>query len=361
MPPRQRARTPETPTNEQLAQNLHQLTQTMDTLSEALLHNNHPVPPPQPAGHRDIGRLVSSHRPPTFAGEEDPVVLEEWVRTFGKIFSVVGCPEERRVELATFYFSHEADLWWVHESPACLEEPGFDWFSLKDRMRERFYPAYVRAVMYEEFLHLQQGSSSVVEYHKKFLELAKVEKFVAGLNYGARKALTVSSPSSLKEAYLSAADLYRVQQLQRGSYELARKRTESGGSSNFKRPKPSFQAKNTLPPTQGSNKVEHGNQVKTFACRIFGKVHAGQSCNGFVSRCFRCGEKGHKIAECPQQVNQRAVPRIRRSSMKGSSSRGASGARPLRRVFLMGRSQAEAEGLVEEELAGNPFLAYPCL
>ncbi|XP_019150565.1 PREDICTED: uncharacterized protein LOC109147361 [Ipomoea nil] len=184
MPPRQRARTPETPTNEQLAQNLHQLTQTMQTL------------------------------------------------------------KERRVKLATFYFSHEADLWWIHEGPACLEEPGFDWTALKDRMRERFYPAHVRAAMYEEFLHLQQGSSSVVEYHKRFLELArfgrilvptelaKAEKFVAGLNYEARKALTVSRPSSLKEAYLSAANLYRVQQLQRGSYEFARKRTESGGSSN---------------------------------------------------------------------------------------------------------------------------------
>ncbi|XP_019172010.1 PREDICTED: uncharacterized protein LOC109167451 [Ipomoea nil] len=235
----------------------------MQTLSEALLHNNHPVPPPQPAGHRDIGRLVSSHRPLTFAGEEDPVVLEEWVRTFDKIFFVVGCPEERRVELATFYFNHEADLWWVHEGPACLEEPGFDWTALKDRMRERFYPAHVRAAMYEEFLHLQQGSLSVVEYHKKFLELARfarmlvptelaqVERFVAGLNYEARKALTVSRPSSLKEAYLSTVDLYRVQQLQRGSYELARKRTEGGGSSNFKRPRPKFQAKNAPSPTQG--------------------------------------------------------------------------------------------------------------
>ncbi|XP_019171422.1 PREDICTED: uncharacterized protein LOC109166977 [Ipomoea nil] len=351
-PPRQRARTSETPTNEQLAQNLQQLTQTMQTLSEALLHNNNPAPPPQPTRHRDIGRLGSGHRPPTFTGEEDPVVLEEWVRTFDKIFSIVGCPEERRVELASFYFSHEADLWWMHEGPACLEEPDFDWTALKDRMRERFYPAHVRAAMYKEFLHLQQGSSLVVEYHKRFLELArfarllvptelaKVEKFVAGLNYEARKALTVSKPRSLKEAYLSAADLYRVQQLQRGSYELARKRTESGGSSNFKRPKQNFQAKNAPSPTQGPPRTESGSQAKRFACLKCGKEHAGQDCNGFAFRCFRCGERGHKIAECPQQANQRALPP---SSGPGgasgeSSSRGAAGARPSGRVFVKGRS-----------------------
>ncbi|XP_019157549.1 PREDICTED: uncharacterized protein LOC109154137 [Ipomoea nil] len=216
-PPRYRARTPDTPTNEQLAQNLQHLTQTM--------HNNNNPPPPL-AGNRDVGRQVSSHRPPVFAGEEDPILLEEWIRALDKIFAVVGCPENRHVELARFYFSHEADLWWVHEGPACLEEPGFDWSALKDKLWERFYPAHVRAAMYEEFLHLKQGTLSVVEYHKRFLELArfarvlvpteaaKVDKFVAGLSYEARKALTVSKPMTFNEAYLSAADLYRVQQLQ---------------------------------------------------------------------------------------------------------------------------------------------------
>ncbi|XP_019198922.1 PREDICTED: uncharacterized protein LOC109192680 [Ipomoea nil] len=293
----------------------------MQTLSEALLHNNHPVPPPQPAGHRDIGRLMSGHRPPTFAGEEDPIVLEEW----------------RSGE-----WSLQADLWWIHEGPACLEEPGFYWTALKDRMRERFYPAHVRAAIYEEFLHLQQGSSSMVEYHKKFLELArfarmlvptelaKAKKFVAGLNYEARKALTVSRPRSLKEAYLSAADLYRVQQLQRGSYELARKRTKSGGSSNFKRPKQNFQAKNAPPPSQGPTRAEPRSQAWTFPCRRCGKEHAGKDCHGQAFRCFRCGDRGHKIAECPQQANQRALPPSTGSggASGGSSSRGAAGARP---------------------------------
>ncbi|XP_019179008.1 PREDICTED: DNA-binding protein HEXBP-like [Ipomoea nil] len=173
----------------------------------------------------------------------------------------------------------------------------------------------------------------------------------------------MSRPSSLKDAYVSAADLYRVQQLQRGSYELARKRTESGGSSTYKKPRPSFQAKNASSPTQGPNRMEQGNQAKAFPCRRCGKVHAGQDCNGFAFRCFRCGDKGHKTTECPQQANQRALPPPPGAggAVGGSSSRGAAGAKPSGRVFVMGRSQAETEGLVEEELAGNPFLAYPCL
>ncbi|XP_019190743.1 PREDICTED: uncharacterized protein LOC109185215 [Ipomoea nil] len=259
-PLRHRARTPVAPTNEHL-------TQTMQMLSNALLHNNN-NPPPPPVGHRDVVRLVSGHTPPVFSGEEDPVLLEEWIRSLDKIFVVVGCPEDRRVELATFYFSHEADLWCVHEGPACLGELGFDWLALNDKLREMFYPSHVRAAMYEEFLHLQQGTSTVVEYHKRFLELArfarmlvptelaKVEKFVAGLNYEARKTLTVSKPRTLNEAYVSVADLYRVQQLQRGSNELARKRSEGSGPQGFKRSRQDFRARPASSQSQGSARTE---------------------------------------------------------------------------------------------------------
>ncbi|XP_019179719.1 PREDICTED: uncharacterized protein LOC109174932 [Ipomoea nil] len=287
--PRHRARTPETPTNEQVAQNLQHLTQTMQTLSEALLHNNNPVPPPPPGGNRDH-RLVSGHRPPVFAGEEDPVILEEWIQSLDMIIAIVGCLEDRRVELASFYFSHEADLW----------------SALKDRMRERFYPSHVRAALYEEFLNLQQGLSSMVEYHKSFLELAhfagmlvptelaKVEKFVAGLNYEARKALIVSKPRTLKETYLSVADLYRVQQLQRGSFEFAKKINEGSGSYSFKKPIQDFRARPAPSPPQGSTRVESGAQERTFACKRYGKDHVGKDCYGLALRYFKCGERGHK-------------------------------------------------------------------
>ncbi|XP_019177578.1 PREDICTED: uncharacterized protein LOC109172806 [Ipomoea nil] len=216
-PLRNRARTPETLVNDPLAQNLQQLTLIAQTLRNVILNNNNS--PPLNENH-DAACQVSSHRPPTFAGEEDPTTLEEWIRTFDKIFEVVGCPEERRVELATFYFEHEADLWWFHESPAFRQEPGFNWETLKTKLRESFYPAHVRSAMYEEFLHLKQGLATVVEYHKRFLELTrlaqmlvpteatKVDKFVAGLNFDARKALTVSKPRTLNEAYASAANLY---------------------------------------------------------------------------------------------------------------------------------------------------------
>ncbi|MEQ5154431.1 retrotransposon gag family protein, partial [Providencia rettgeri] len=148
-------------------------------------------------------RRVAGHHPPFYAGEEDPAVHEEWIRAFDKILQAVECPPGRQVEMASFYLKEEADLWWVHGGPVMRQEPGFGWETFKDRLRARFYPAHVKAAMQEEFLHLKQGSRTVQEYHRHFLELARfaptlapteetrIERFVAGLNLDTRMALVV--------------------------------------------------------------------------------------------------------------------------------------------------------------------------
>jgi len=38
--------------------------------------------------------------------------LEEWVRGMEKIFTVIEGPEEKKVDIATFYLIGEADIWW---------------------------------------------------------------------------------------------------------------------------------------------------------------------------------------------------------------------------------------------------------
>ncbi|XP_019171986.1 PREDICTED: uncharacterized protein LOC109167426 [Ipomoea nil] len=221
-PTRSQSKTPEPSAHESLIQNLQQLAQVAQTLSNAILHNNNRPPPPPTNGDSEVDHQFSKHQPPIFSGEEDPTILEEWIRTFDKIFEAVECPEKRHVEVASFYFGHEADLWWLHEGPAYKQEPGFNWESLKVRLRERFCPAHIRAAMYEEFLHLKQGTATVTEYHKQFLKLArltpeqvptestKIEKFVTGLNFESRKALILHKPKTLEEAYTKAAKLQQI-------------------------------------------------------------------------------------------------------------------------------------------------------
>ncbi|XP_019172818.1 PREDICTED: uncharacterized protein LOC109168232 [Ipomoea nil] len=212
-PTRKHATAPGLSTCESLIQNLQHLAQVAQTLSNMILQ------PPPPSRNSEVSHQISEHRPPTFSGDEDPIILEEWIRSFDKIFEAVECLEDHRIETASFYFKHEADLWWVHEGPNYKQRPGFNWEALKAQLRERFYPSHIRASMYKEFLHLKQGTNPVTEYYQQFLKLArhtpelvptestKIERFMTGLNLKSQKALILRKPKTLEEAYAKASQL----------------------------------------------------------------------------------------------------------------------------------------------------------
>ena len=46
-----------------------------------------------------------------YDGHYDAVVLEEWVKGMEKIFIVVEGPEEKKVNIRTYYLTGEADIW----------------------------------------------------------------------------------------------------------------------------------------------------------------------------------------------------------------------------------------------------------
>lgn len=231
MPPRGRVGNQGTSVNEQLVQNLQQLTQLTEVIGNALLNNNN-------RNGQDAAWLVAGRHPPNFLGQEDPLLLEDWIRAFDKIFEAVDCPLERRVEIAAYYLQQEADNWWATEGPVFRQELGFGWNAFKDKMRDRFYPEHVKSAKYEEFLHLKQGGMTVQEYHSQFLELArfapmlvpdepsKARKFVNGLNYETQKAVCVFSCQTLSEAYNRAAKHFCVQQIQRGTHDPSKRKVE---------------------------------------------------------------------------------------------------------------------------------------
>ena len=54
----------------------------------------------QPPVHTDYLALALPHKPPTFSGGVDPVVLDDWTYKMTCIFRHIGCPENRKVEVA---------------------------------------------------------------------------------------------------------------------------------------------------------------------------------------------------------------------------------------------------------------------
>ena len=59
----------------------------------------------------EMSKRISQSKPSTFNSKGNPSELELWLREFDKIFDVVECPEELKVNHAAFYLVGEADYW----------------------------------------------------------------------------------------------------------------------------------------------------------------------------------------------------------------------------------------------------------
>ncbi|KAL2930454.1 Zinc finger CCHC domain-containing protein 12 [Bienertia sinuspersici] len=127
--------------------------------------------PTDPAG--DLFKKVAQSKLPTYQGEANPTILEEWLREFNKLFKDVECPEESKVNSAVYYLRGEADLWWLQNEEALRALPNFGWDKFQELLRNKFYPIFLQKQKVDEFLELKMGNMSVTEYYLKFIELSR--------------------------------------------------------------------------------------------------------------------------------------------------------------------------------------------
>ena len=83
-------------------------------------------------------------RPPHFKGETDPDKAEGWIRELEKIFRVLHCTPQQRVEFATYMLTDRASRWW--EAMMLMnprwEEMEWDWFL--ELFNEEYFPQSIR-------------------------------------------------------------------------------------------------------------------------------------------------------------------------------------------------------------------------
>ncbi|XP_057520885.1 uncharacterized protein LOC130801135 [Amaranthus tricolor] len=144
-----------------------------------------------------MSKRISQSKPSTFNGKREPSKLELWLREFDKLFDVVGCLEELKVNQAAFYLVGEADYWWANSRSELLEQVDgvLNWVLFKRAMRDKFYPLHVRKDKSNEFARLEMGDMTVDEYYRKFMEYIqycpddvpteekKMQRFELGLSY----------------------------------------------------------------------------------------------------------------------------------------------------------------------------------
>ncbi|XP_021856761.1 uncharacterized protein [Spinacia oleracea] len=292
------------------------------------LANRTAAPPPN-QGNSVFDRFYR-HRPPTYEGTVDPVVLESWLREMEKLFTATNCPTHEMVSIGSYYLKMEADNWWSTVRESCLAEGEFGWSEFATKLKERFYPYELRWQKQEEFLSLSQGSLSIQEYTNKFTALSRfatavvpteaerVKRYIKKMDPKVRTHVLSSGAKTFQGAYEIALSIH--------ASILEEEATKSGSS---------FGSGASFKPKLDSN------------CRGCGKdFHAGKNCDGFAIVCYYCKEVGHKSFKCPKNPNATTPPV---ATPAGSSA-------PFKnRIYVM--TQAEAN-IHPDVITGTFFVNF---
>jgi len=89
-----------------------------------------------------------------------------------KLFDTLSCPEGWRVGFAGFCLNNDADLW-CSTLRNRQYEFRFGCSKFMELLKNCFYPLSLQKGKEDEFVHLQQGKISTMEYASKVIELSR--------------------------------------------------------------------------------------------------------------------------------------------------------------------------------------------
>ncbi|XP_057540648.1 uncharacterized protein LOC130818494 [Amaranthus tricolor] len=259
-----------------------------------------------------MSKRISQSKPSTCDGKGEPSELELWLREFEKLFNVVECQEELKVNQAAFY----------------LAEGNFGWDLFKKAMREKFYPLYVRKDKSNEFGRLDIGGMTIDKYYHKFMEYIKycpnnvptkekkMQRFELGLSFDIQKHIESDRYNTLEKMYKRASQIGNIlrKEKEREKGNIPEKRKEGVGQASGT-PLGFYQKKaRTFDNFQESGSSENtgfkgeakpakllldrdGNE-RMYFCRRCKRNHPGKDCEGNLVEYNFCHKRRHREYEC---------------------------------------------------------------
>ncbi|XP_057780098.1 uncharacterized protein LOC130998703 [Salvia miltiorrhiza] len=160
--------------------NRNQNRNDVNTLAQVLvqaLRGALPQQPPQPQAESGNGVVAQfrSMAPPTLKGNEGPLGTEEWMRQMERIFNYMRSRDDSKVTCAAFQLIDDAGHWWESETAVFTEEQvrAISWRTFKEKVMEKYFPKAFRKQKEIELMNLEQGNLTVLEYERKFTQLAR--------------------------------------------------------------------------------------------------------------------------------------------------------------------------------------------
>ncbi|KAL9258971.1 Retrovirus-related Pol polyprotein from transposon 17.6-like protein, partial [Drosera capensis] len=255
-------------------------------------------------------------------------------------------------------FSGEADAWWSTAEER-TEEEEFGWLDFKAAIRERFYPESLQAEKRNEFLTLKQGAMSLSEYATKFTNLLrfhpsfyaqdaeKQKQFLGGLNYRLRIGLAPQTFATYQRMYDGAVKLEHAIRDRDDNQGKDSRREKRDGTHRL------VDQTRRLLVIPLAREGEHPHIRATILGGSLRHLVANKCHREGVrilevtqidsGACFRCGELGHRVYECPKKDDRRsyntgrpsASGQIAAQSSNPYINQDAKGKQPAGRVYMM--------------------------
>ncbi|KAL0919968.1 hypothetical protein M5K25_009062 [Dendrobium thyrsiflorum] len=301
-------------------------------------------------------KLFQDMKPPLFASG-GAIEAEDWLERVEKILEGMACPEDRRVTLAAFAFSGEAERWWrsqLQETFGGRLSNQVTWAEFVKVFRGWYVPMAARKQMQDKFMRLVQGDKTVGQYEAEFTMLSryashlipnaeeKCHRFLGGLRDAIRQPLI---PFRIED-YSDLVDRARriesdMQATQKRRDQHKRKSIEEGIQSN------QSEGSNGKRPKSGHDGVSSSVASRPMeACTKCGRLHKGQRTSGEM-----------KSGEAPSQRSFGRQNMIEPSVAVPTQNQARQNIRP--RVifwFLMNRREGNVyrrRGTLDESVSGS--------
>ena len=112
-------------------------------------------------------------KPPTFAGSENPLEADDWLRVIQRKLDTIHCEGRDRVLLASHQLTGSALAWWENYCVAADDAATITWEEFTDEFRRYHIPEGTMRLKADEFRNLKQGTKTVNEYIHQFIELSR--------------------------------------------------------------------------------------------------------------------------------------------------------------------------------------------
>lgn len=225
----------------------------------------------------------------------------DWLNSVEEVLEFKEVPENRKVSLVATRFRGCASAWW-QQLKSTRSRQGKDkiatWEKMKKNMRSTFLPPNYSRLIYQQLQNLKQGHRKVTEYTTEFYLLVArcdlgetdeqlVSRYIGGLRIEFQDTLNLLDPFTVAEAQQRALQLEKqiTRKTNRGGTWSPSSSSNRGGVNNS--------TPNRIPIPQVQNVKPHLSEPQTKAQDV------GVGRTGI--RCFKCGESGHRMADCKKE------------------------------------------------------------